>query len=79
MVRRAPGPVQWMKTTLPGVSLSRTGNDFRLDFNYRQLRRRPVIGTPQELAVYENGVRVDEVFSNVVNSDLIPRKEPSTS
>ena len=35
---------------------------------------RPVIGTPQGLAVYQNGVRINEVFGDVVNWDLIPQK-----
>jgi hypothetical protein len=31
-----------------------------------------VAGTPQGLAVYQNGVRVNEAFSDMVNWDLIP-------
>src|SRR4029077_11702577 len=33
----------------------------------------PVIGTPQGLAVYQNGVRINEVFGDVGNWDLIPQ------
>ena len=33
-----------------------------------------MIGTPQGLAVYQNGVRINEVFGDVVNWDLIPQK-----
>ena len=32
----------------------------------------PVIGTPQGLAVYQNGVRVNEAFGDTVNWDLVP-------
>ena len=32
----------------------------------------PVLGTPQGLAVYENGVRINEAFGDTVNWDLIP-------
>jgi iron complex outermembrane receptor protein len=32
-----------------------------------------VIGTPQGLAVYQNGVRINEVFGDTVNWDLIPQ------
>ena len=32
----------------------------------------PVAGTPQGLAVYQNGVRVNEAFGDTVNWDLIP-------
>jgi len=55
---KAPDLLQSMERALPGVSLSsQTGNDFQLDFNYRGYVAGPVIGTPQGLAVYQNGVR----------------------
>ena len=63
-----------MDQALPGVALSsQTGNEFQLDFNYRGYVAGPVIGTPQGLAVYQNGVRINEVFGDVVNWDLIPQ------
>ena len=63
-----------MDQALPGVSLSsQTGNEFQLDLNYRGYIASPVIGTPQGLAVYQNGVRINEVFGDVVNWDLIPQ------
>src|SRR5256885_3994848 len=58
---------------LPGVSLSdQTGNPFQLDVNYRGFTASPVLGTPQGIAVYQNGVRINEVFGDTVNWDLIP-------
>ena len=64
-----------MLRALPGVSLSsQTGNEFQLDLNYRGFIASPVIGTPQGLAVYQNGVRINEVFGDVVNWDFIPQK-----
>jgi iron complex outermembrane recepter protein len=69
-----PDLLQSMQRALPGVSLSdRTGNQFQLDFNYRGFTVSPVIGTPQGLAVYQNGVRINEVFGDIVNWDLIPQ------
>src|SRR6202021_3284421 len=32
----------------------------------------PVLGTPQGLAVYQNGVRINEAFGDTVNWDLFP-------
>ena len=32
----------------------------------------PVLGTPQGVAVYQNGVRINEAFGDTVNWDLIP-------
>src|SRR5580704_12506153 len=72
---KAPDLLQSLDRALPGVSLSsQTGNDFQLDLNYRGFTASPVIGTPQGLAVYQNGVRINEVFGDVVNWDLIPQK-----
>jgi iron complex outermembrane recepter protein len=62
------------RQSLPGVSLGdQTGNQFQLDINYRGFTAGPVIGTPQGLAVYQNGVRINEVFGDIVNWDLIPQ------
>ena len=58
---------------LPGVALSdQTGNEFQRDLDYRGFIASPVIGTAQGLAVYQNGVRINEVFGDIVNWDLIP-------
>jgi iron complex outermembrane receptor protein len=69
-----PDLLQSMVRALPGVALSsQTGNEFQLDFNYRGFIASPVIGTPQGLAVYQNGVRINEVFGDIVNWDFIPQ------
>ena len=58
---------------LPGVSLSdQSGNPFQRDLNYRGFTASPVPGTPQGIAVYQNGVRINEAYGDVVNWDLIP-------
>ena len=68
-----PDLLQGMARGLPGVALSdQTGNQFQLDLNYRGFIASPVIGTPQGLAVYQNGVRINEVFGDIVNWDFIP-------
>ena len=64
-----------MARGLPGVALGdQTGNQFQLDINYRGFVSSPVLGTPQGLAVYQNGVRINEVFGDIVNWDFIPEK-----
>ena len=69
-----PDLLQAMERALSGVALSdQTGNQFQLDLNYRGFIASPVIGTPQGLAVYQNGVRINEVFGDTVNWDLIPQ------
>jgi iron complex outermembrane recepter protein len=57
-----------------GTTLSdQTGNEFQRDFDYRGFRASPVVGTPQGLAVYQNGVRINEVFGDTVNWDFLPQ------
>jgi iron complex outermembrane recepter protein len=48
------------------------GDPFQPDILYRGFEASPVLGTPQGLAVYQNGVRVNEAFGDTVNWDLIP-------
>src|SRR6202012_2083305 len=61
----APDLLQAMARGLPGVALGdQTGNQFQLGINYRGFVSSPVPGTPQGLAVYQNGVRINEVFGD---------------
>jgi iron complex outermembrane receptor protein len=58
---------------LGGVSLNDNLDDpFQPDILYRGFEASPVLGTPQGLAVYQNGVRINEAFGDAVNWDLIP-------
>jgi iron complex outermembrane recepter protein len=57
----------------PGVTVGNvSGNDFQPDVSYRGFDATPVSGTPIGLAVYQNGVRINEAFGDTVNWDLIP-------
>ncbi len=70
---RAPTLLDGILQSVPGVSLSdQTGNAFQRDLNYRGQTASPVLGTPQGIAVYQNGTRINEAFGDVVNWDLIP-------
>ena len=42
------------------------------DIQFRGFVASPVAGTPQGLAVYQNGMRINEAFGDTVNWDLIP-------
>jgi iron complex outermembrane receptor protein len=58
---------------VPGVNLTEvTGNPFQPNIEFRGYVASPLVGTPQGLAVYQNGVRINEAFSDTVNWDLIP-------
>src|SRR3984893_5776093 len=62
-----------LQQQIPGaVLIDITGNDFSQDLRYRGFVASPRQGTPQGLAVYQNGMRINEVFGDTVNFDLIP-------
>ncbi len=45
---------------------------FQPDLLYRGFEASPVLGTPAGLAVYQNGVRINEAFGDTLNWDLVP-------
>ena len=49
------------------------GNPFQSDVNYRGFTASPLLGTPQGLSIYMDGVRLNQPFGDVVSWDLIPR------
>ena len=58
---------------VPSIGVNEVaGNPFQPDVQYRGFVASPVAGTPQGLAVYQNGVRINEAFGDTVNWDLIP-------
>src|SRR3954470_18501457 len=58
---------------VPGIIVNEVaGNPFQPDVQFRGFVASPVAGTPQGLAVYQNGVRVNEASGDTVNWDLIP-------
>src|SRR5262249_1055757 len=55
------------------------GNPFQADMNYRGYTASPLLGTPQGLSVYVDGVRLNQPFGDVVSWDLIPRAAISST
>jgi outer membrane receptor protein involved in Fe transport len=49
-----------------------TTNPFQPDLQFRGFVGSPLLGLPQGLAVYQNGVRLNEPFGDTVNWDLLP-------
>jgi iron complex outermembrane receptor protein len=47
-------------------------NPLQPDFNFRGFTASPLLGLPQGLSVFENGVRINDTFGDTVNWDLIP-------
>jgi outer membrane receptor protein involved in Fe transport len=62
-----------LQQSVPGIIVNEVaGNPFQPDVQFRGFVASPVAGTPQGLAVYQNGVRINEAFGDTVNWDLIP-------
>lgn len=62
-----------MNNNLLGVSVNETQNNpFQPDVLFRGFTASPLLGTPQGLSVFQDGVRVNEPFGDAVNWDLIP-------
>jgi outer membrane receptor protein involved in Fe transport len=62
----------FMSRRLNGVYLNEMqGNPFQADLNYRGYTASPLLGTPQGLSIYQDGVRQNQPFGDVVSWDLI--------
>ncbi len=53
-------------------------NPFQPDISFRGFAASPLLGTPMGLSVYQDGVRINESFGDVVNWDLIPQSAISS-
>lgn len=49
------------------------GNPYQPDLNYRGYTASPLLGTPEGLSVYLDGVRQNQPFGDIVAWDLIPK------
>jgi iron complex outermembrane receptor protein len=64
----------------PGVTIGNSsGSDFEPDLFFRGFEASGVSGTPQGLAVYQNGTRINEAFGDTVNWSLIPANAIDTT
>ena len=69
----------YLNSNFSGVNVSESAdNPFQLDINYHGFTASPLLGTPEGLSVYVDGVRVNESFGDTVNWDLIPESAIST-
>ncbi len=55
------------------------GNAFQQTLQYRGFTASPLLGLPQGLSVFVDGVRVNEAFGDMVNWDLIPLNAIATA
>ena len=64
----------FMNRNLNGVYVNNNQeNPFQPDLNYRGYTASPLLGTPEGMSVYVDGVRQNQPFGDVVAWDLIPK------
>ena len=67
---------QALQQQVPGVIISdAAGNPMRAEVSFRGFDASPVSGRSQGLAVYQNGIRINEAFGDTVQWDVIPSND----
>jgi iron complex outermembrane recepter protein len=65
---------EYLTQNLGSVSFTNSNvNPFQPDVNFRGFTASPLLGTPQGLSVFQDGVRINEAFGDTVNWDFIPQ------
>lgn len=64
---------EYMNAQMGSVTInSAQNNPLQADLQYRGFTASPLLGLPQGLSVYQNGVRINEPLGDAVNWDLLP-------
>ncbi len=72
--RGSPSMADALNERLGAIALEgTTTNLFQPTLRYRGFSASPLIGLPQGIAVYQNGVRINEPFGDTVQFDLLPQ------
>ena len=67
------GLTDFMNRNLGSITINDAQNNpLQADVQYRGYTLSPLLGLPQGLAVYQNGVRINEPFGDSMNWDLVP-------
>ena len=70
---------EYMERNLGSVSITDGQvNPFMPDVNFRGFTGSPLLGVPQGISAYMDGVRINEAFGDTLNWDLIPQSAIST-
>ncbi|MBD8530374.1 MULTISPECIES: TonB-dependent receptor [unclassified Massilia] len=70
---RAGNLSEYMAQNLTGVNVNEVqGSPFQNDLTFRGYRASPLLGAPQGISVFLDGVRINEGFGDVINWDMLP-------
>lgn len=65
---------EFMNRNLGSVHINETqGNPLQPDINYRGFTLSPLLGSPQGMSIYMDGVRMNQAFGDTISWDLIPK------
>jgi outer membrane receptor protein involved in Fe transport len=77
--QRQPTLTQFLEQNANSVSAaSGQGNPYQQSLDFRGSTASPLLGAPQGISVFQDGVRINEAFGDVVNWDLLPRSAISS-
>ena len=72
--QKALSIADFMNQNIGNLNINEIGtNPFQPDVNFRGFTASPLLGAPRGLSVFQDGVRINEPFGDVVNWDLIPQ------
>jgi outer membrane receptor protein involved in Fe transport len=64
---------EFMSQNLTGVNINEVqGSPFQSDITFRGYRASSLLGAPQGISVFLDGVRINEGFGDVINWDMLP-------
>ncbi|MEO6747519.1 MAG: TonB-dependent receptor [Caldimonas sp.] len=75
-LRRNPGTTltEALQSGASAIGLNAAqGNASQVDVTFRGFSASPLLGTPQGISVFVDGIRINEPFGDAVNWDLIPQ------
>ena len=77
--QRAGNLSEFLDQNATGITVNAAqGNPHQPDLNFRGFTASPLLGTPQGLSVFFDGVRINEPFGDAVNWDLFPQSAISS-
>ena len=77
--QRAGSLSEFLDQNASGITVNAAqGNPHQPDLNFRGFTASPLLGTPQGLSVFFDGVRINEPFGDAVNWDLFPQSAISS-
>ena len=74
LARQRPGSLSgFLENNPTSVTVNAAqGNPYQNDISFRGFTASPLLGVPQGLSVFQDGIRINEPFGDVVNWDLLP-------